>query len=209
MFTSALRAAAVAALTATLGVGLASGVKRAGVGVDRLTSPCNRRRYPLPWTPIWKWRAGGTAPAGRSRVVIGRSPRSDIVLDADGQVSRTHAVLDRIAGRWILRDAGSRNGTRVNGEPVRGRVRLRAGDEIRIGRSTFLLRAVPPADDPVTERQPPPPTLTARERDVLLAVVRPLVARPPARSGGAARRLITPRARPSPACGTRRRWRCR
>jgi hypothetical protein len=29
-FTSALRAAAVAALTATLGVGLASGVKRAG-----------------------------------------------------------------------------------------------------------------------------------------------------------------------------------
>jgi pSer/pThr/pTyr-binding forkhead associated (FHA) protein len=33
------------------------------------------------------------------RAVIGRSPRSDVVLDADGQVSRTHAVLDRIAGR--------------------------------------------------------------------------------------------------------------
>jgi pSer/pThr/pTyr-binding forkhead associated (FHA) protein len=136
--------------------------------------------------------ASGRHPLAGDRVVIGRSPRSDIVLDADGQVSRTHAVLDRIAGRWILRDAGSRNGTRVNGEPVRGRVRLRAGDEIRIGRSTLLLRAVPPADDPVTERQPPPPTLTARERDVLLAVVRPLVAAgrsasppPPRRSPGA------------------------
>ncbi len=125
--------------------------------------------------------ASGRHPLAGDRVVIGRSPRSDVVLDADGQVSRTHAVLDRIAGRWILRDAGSRNGTRVNGEPVRGRVRLRAGDEIRIGRSTLLLRAVPPTDDPVTERQPPPPTLTARERDVLLAVVRPLVAAGPFR----------------------------
>jgi pSer/pThr/pTyr-binding forkhead associated (FHA) protein len=125
--------------------------------------------------------AGGRHPLAGDRVVIGRSPRSDIVLDADGQVSRTHAVLDRIAGRWILRDAGSRNGTRVNGEPVHGPLRLRAGDEIRIGRSTLLLRAVPPADDPVTERQPPPPTLTARERDVLLAVVRPLVAAGPFR----------------------------
>ena len=96
--------------------------------------------------------AGGRHPLAGDRVVIGRSPRSDIVLDADGQVSRTHAVLDRIAGRWILRDAGSRNGTRVNGEPVHAPLRLRAGDEIRIGRSTLLLRAVPPADDPVTER---------------------------------------------------------
>jgi pSer/pThr/pTyr-binding forkhead associated (FHA) protein len=118
----------------------------------------------------------GEHPLAGDRVVVGRSPRSDVVLDADGQVSRTHAVLDRIAGRWILRDVCSRNGTRLNGEPVRGPVRLRAGDEIRIGRSTLLLRAIPPADDPVTERQPPPPTLTARERDVLLAVVRPLVA---------------------------------
>ena len=125
--------------------------------------------------------AGGRHPLAGDRVVIGRSPRSDIVLDADGQVSRTHAVLDRIAGRWILRDAGSRNGTRVNGEPVHGPLRLRAGDEIRIGRSTLLRRAVPPADDPGTERQPPPPTLTARERDVLLAVVRPLVAAGPFR----------------------------
>jgi len=41
--------------------------------------------------------AGGRHPLAGDRVVIGRSPRSDIVLDADGQVSRTHAVLDRIA----------------------------------------------------------------------------------------------------------------
>jgi hypothetical protein len=112
------------------------------------------------------------------RVVIGRSPRCDVVLDADGQVSRTHAVLDRVAGRWVLRDVGSRNGTRVNGEPVLGPVPLRAGDEIRIGRSTLVLQAIPPVDDAVTERQPPPPALTPRERDVLLAIVRPLLAGP-------------------------------
>ena len=45
----------------------------------------------------------------------------------------SHQRLDPSAGALDLRDAGSRNGTRVNGEPVRGRVRLRAGDEIRIG----------------------------------------------------------------------------
>ena len=88
------------------------------------------------------------------RVVIGRSPRSDVVLGADGQVSRTHAVLDRVAGRWVLCDVGSRNGTRANGEPVLGPVLLRAGDEIRIGRSTLVLQAISPADDAVTERQP-------------------------------------------------------
>ena len=43
--------------------------------------------------------AGERHPLAGDRVVVGRSPRSDVVLDADGQVSRTHAVLDRIAGR--------------------------------------------------------------------------------------------------------------
>lgn len=120
---------------------------------------------------------GGRRHLSGDRLVIGRSPLSDVVLTADAQVSGTHAVLERIADRWVVRDVGSRNGTYVNGEQVREPVWLRAGDELRIGKSLLVLKAQQRAHDPgVTERQAPPPTLTVREREVLLAIMRPLVA---------------------------------
>jgi pSer/pThr/pTyr-binding forkhead associated (FHA) protein len=120
---------------------------------------------------------GGRRHLSGDRLVIGRSPLSDVVLTADAQVSRTHAVLERIADRWVVRDVGSRNGTYVNGEQVREPVWLRPGDEVRIGKSLLVLRTQQSAHDPgVTERQAPPPTLTVREREVLLAIMRPLVA---------------------------------
>jgi len=120
---------------------------------------------------------GGRRHLSGDRLVIGRSPLSDVVLTADAQVSRTHAVLERIADRWVVRDVGSRNGTYVNGRQVREPVWLRAGDELRIGKSLLVLKVQQSAHDPgVTERQAPPPTLTVREREVLLAIMRPLVA---------------------------------
>jgi pSer/pThr/pTyr-binding forkhead associated (FHA) protein len=120
---------------------------------------------------------GGRRHLSGDRLVIGRSPLSDLVLTADAQASGTHAVLERIADRWVVRDVGSRNGTYVNGEQVREPVWLRAGDELRIGKSLLVLRTQRSAHDPgVTERQAPPPTLTVREREVLLAIMRPLVA---------------------------------
>jgi ABC-type multidrug transport system fused ATPase/permease subunit len=64
--------------------------------------------------------------------VIGRAPGSDLVLD-EGRVSREHAVITTADGRARLRDAGSRNGTRVNGEPIT-EAELRDGDRIGIGR---------------------------------------------------------------------------
>ena len=122
---------------------------------------------------------GGRRHLVADRLVVGRSPLSDVVLSADAQVSRSHAVLERIAGRWVVRDVGSRNGTYVNGERVRERVRLAAGDEIRVGKTRLVLAVQSQVDDPgVTDRQAPPPRLTVRERDVLLAVVRPLVGGP-------------------------------
>jgi pSer/pThr/pTyr-binding forkhead associated (FHA) protein len=122
---------------------------------------------------------GGRRHLVADRLVVGRSPLSDVVLAADAQVSRSHAVLERIAGRWVVRDVGSRNGTYVNGERVREPVRLVADDEIRVGKSRLVLKVQWQADDPgVTERQAPPPLLTAREREVLVAVVRPLIAGP-------------------------------
>src|SRR6476620_6398227 len=59
------------------------------------------------------------------RVTVGRRPENDIALPWDSNVSRLHAVLERVAGEWIVADDGlSANGTFVGTERVQGRHRL-------------------------------------------------------------------------------------
>jgi FHA domain/Bacterial regulatory proteins, luxR family len=82
-------------------------------------------------------------PVGAQRLVelddggalsIGRDPGADISLEWDGQVSRLHALIERVGGAWTIVDDGlSRNGTFVNGERLSGRRRLSAGDVIASG----------------------------------------------------------------------------
>ncbi|MGD2179475.1 MAG: FHA domain-containing protein [Anaerolineae bacterium] len=68
----------------------------------------------------------------RKRMTIGRSVDCDIVLPKR-QVSRYHARIERDDGGYLLRDLGSKNGTYVNGQEVRGDPhRLKDGDEIQI-----------------------------------------------------------------------------
>jgi pSer/pThr/pTyr-binding forkhead associated (FHA) protein len=69
-------------------------------------------------------------------VAIGRSPESAIFLD-DVTVSRTHAKIEKSATGFILKDAGSLNGSYVNNESVT-QVALAAGDEIQIGKFHLL-----------------------------------------------------------------------
>lgn len=104
-------------------------------------------------------------------VALGRAEDNDIVL-ADDEVSRRHAVLEHIAGGWVLNDLGSRNGSLVNGTQVSGRRSLVTGDEIRIGRARLVLRAGEPAapgDETVAAEDAP--DLTEKEHDVLVALV--------------------------------------
>lgn len=68
--------------------------------------------------------------------LLGRS--SEALPLTDQAVSRRHAELTPDAGEWYLRDLDSQNGTLVNGKPIHGRVRLRAGDTITIGQSTLV-----------------------------------------------------------------------
>ncbi len=70
-----------------------------------------------------------------SRISIGRSPENDVRL-ASAQVSRKHFVVERRGDDFVLTDAGSRNGTRVNSELVRSHV-LRHGDRISIDEFSF------------------------------------------------------------------------
>lgn len=72
------------------------------------------------------------------RMVLGRRAGCDIVLKDPG-VSRRHAVLEWRDEAWILQDAGSTNGTLVNGRPVQEAV-LHPGDIINIGQTVLELR---------------------------------------------------------------------
>lgn len=124
---------------------------------------------------VWRPDGADLVQLVSERITVGRSDGNDIVLADDGQVSRVHAVLERLAGSWSVRDVSSRNGTFVNGSRVSGEIRVGAGDEIRVGRTRIVVRADRTADDPgLTEAQAPPPQLTPRERDVLIALFRPM-----------------------------------
>lgn len=79
-------------------------------------------------------------PLVKSRITIGRSRESDIFLP-DQWLSRHHAeILQRTDGYYVL-DLQSKNGTLLNGQPVRDERRLREGDVITLGEHslTFLM----------------------------------------------------------------------
>lgn len=78
----------------------------------------------------------------RPTVTIGRDPQSDIFLN-DMTVSRSHAVLSVVGGEVTVRDAGSLNGTYVNGVCVDSAV-LSNGDLLQIGtfQMSFLSQTV-------------------------------------------------------------------
>ena len=70
-------------------------------------------------------------------VSIGREDDNDIQLN-DDRVSRFHAKLQDDAGKIILTDLDSTNGTRVNGHPIQMRV-LQVGDVLSIGRCLLVV----------------------------------------------------------------------
>ena len=111
-----------------------------------------------------------------SRVAVGKGTGNEIVLD-DPTVSRLHAALEQFAEGWCVTDLGSSNGTFVNGDRIWASRRLRHGDEIRVGRSKLLFRSSADAAASRTETEEGPPVLTGRERDVLVVLCRPLLAR--------------------------------
>lgn len=64
---------------------------------------------------------------------VGRHADNTVAID-DGFVSGSHAELVFDGGGWWLQDLGSTNGTMLNNQPVRTRVRISNGDIIQFGR---------------------------------------------------------------------------
>src|SRR6516164_4565967 len=68
--------------------------------------------------------------------IVGRSPDCGVCLTAPF-ISRRHCALFERAGRFWVRDLGSRNGTFLNGKPVQGDQPLRDGDRLELYHLAF------------------------------------------------------------------------
>jgi DNA-binding winged helix-turn-helix (wHTH) protein len=86
------------------------------------TGPVQGGRWNIPLEGITIGREGGCA-----------------ILIADRQVSRRHAKIDRRGGKAYLEDLASKNGTMVNGVPVKKETELKDGDMIQIALVAKLL----------------------------------------------------------------------
>src|SRR3954452_15119800 len=75
--------------------------------------------------------------AGDKRV-LGRGNGCDYAI-ADSTVSWRHAEIVRLDDGWLIRDLGSRNGTRVNGW-LTSEQRLQRGDTLTLGATSFEFR---------------------------------------------------------------------
>ena len=82
-------------------------------------------------------------PKGKGIVVakmpstIGRDPTCDVVI-ANAKVSRKHCAIEAEGDQAVIVDAGSGNGTFVNGQKVE-RQALTAGDKVVIGPLGFVV----------------------------------------------------------------------
>ena len=73
-------------------------------------------------------------------VTIGRASDCAIPIK-DRYLSRRHAEIHRIEGKWVLRDLGSANGTYLNSVRVEADQELRSGDRIRMGDTELLFQS--------------------------------------------------------------------
>ena len=108
-----------------------SGAAREGFGARPASRPGPARRPAALSFP---------RPAPGIRYTIGRDSACDLLIE-DLSVSRWHARLEHAAGRWLLTDLGSTNGTRLNGWRVRDAVLVQAGDRLAFGSAVFVICA--------------------------------------------------------------------
>ena len=96
---------------------------------------------------------GDSIPLLHEKLLIGRRSSCDICL-AKTNVSSHHCELELQKGYWRVRDLGSTNGIKVNGERTLESV-LMPGDELQVAKSRFCIEyfvdvnaTAPEMDDP-------------------------------------------------------------
>src|SRR5689334_8149774 len=126
---------------------------------------------------------GATFSLDTGHLSAGRDEANELVVN-DLAVSRCHCQIEQHGDRWKITDLESRNGTFVNGVPVRNRW-LDPGDEICIGRSLFLF-ALPSAEQRASDFDPPSTimrsTTRLRREDAVYLDGNPSTSLPPERA---------------------------
>ena len=88
------------------------------------------------------------------RILIGRSSKNDLVLP-DLSLSRVHAEIYRQGDQFLVKDAGSKNGTLLNDQQVVTPTVLRKGDRITLGSANIWFNAEPQHRVEITDKPTP------------------------------------------------------
>jgi len=113
-------------------------------------------------------------------ITVGRAAEGNTVRLAERNVSRRHARFVRQGNAVFVEDLGSLVGTRVNGERLQARRKLRAGDVVEIG--DFDVAVVPDAEVAGADAPPPLPPAPASPSRTTDPAARPVAPEPPART---------------------------
>ncbi len=82
--------------------------------------------------------------------MMGRADENDIVLSGD-LVSRKHARITVRGDSLTVEDLGSRNGSKLNGQPLEGLQPAKAGDLLQVGENTLAIRQPSTVENAATD----------------------------------------------------------
>ncbi len=121
-------------------------------------------------------------PFTADELVVGRATEGVGWRLPDRNVSRRHARFTRSSGQIFVEDLGSLTGTRLNGERVGSRRRIRPGDLVEIGAYDLV---VLPEELASSGPGTPPPLPAPTRPDPMPVVVVPAAAAPAPAAGAA------------------------
>src|SRR5579871_3991026 len=110
-------------------------------------------------------------------LLLGRHAECDIQLNSR-KISRRHCCIAQVSNYLVVRDLGSTNGIRVNGERV-VEGRLKVGDELTVGNFRYQLAwddkpasaPIPKPVSPARVDRPAKPASPARPKNIPIAAI--------------------------------------